>query len=137
MVSLHLEMAHDVIESQTFLWSYRIINIIYTSSYIGSTGKSTIFKSIQYNTKDPKSEFNEEKFDALSTIRQNLVAAILVLLKKSQEIYDQYIVEEYVWLKWMIKNVSDIQLIVNYGSDSIDEYNEEMQQLGQAIYDCW
>ncbi len=53
----------------------------------GSSGKEDLFKSLKIITKDQHME--TETTEARRVIRQNCVAGILTLLKKSQELYDE------------------------------------------------
>eukprot|EP01083_Nonionella_stella_P065273 170891_1 len=104
----------------------------------GSSGKSTLFKSLKIITKDQNME--TETTEARHVIRQNCVAGILTLLKKSQELYDEKPEQNGACLVNMDEEiVSAIQLVVNYGSESFSEaleYNE-VQELGRSIYMLW
>eukprot|EP01083_Nonionella_stella_P009397 27105_1 len=104
----------------------------------GSSGKSTLFKSLKIITKDQNME--TETTEARHVIRQNCVAGILTLLKKSQELYDENPEQNGCCLVNMDDEiVSAIQLVVNYGSESFSEvldYNE-VSELGKAIYMLW
>eukprot|EP00488_Nonionellina_sp_1-RS-2012_P001017 TRINITY_DN1616_c0_g1_i1.p1 TRINITY_DN1616_c0_g1~~TRINITY_DN1616_c0_g1_i1.p1 ORF type:complete len:238 (+),score=67.57 TRINITY_DN1616_c0_g1_i1:169-882(+) len=81
-----------------------------------------------------------ETTEARHVIRQNCVAGILTLLKKSQELCDDSPEQNGSCLVNMDDEiVSAIQLVVNYGSESFSEaldYNE-VQELGRAIYMLW
>lgn len=100
----------------------------------GSSGKSTLFKSLKIITKDQNME--TETTEARHVIRQNCVAGILTLLKKSQELYDHNPEQNGSCLVNMDDEiVSAIQLVVNYGSESFSEvldYNE-VEELGMFI----
>ena len=101
----------------------------------GSSGKSTLFKSLKIITKDQNME--TETTEARHVIRQNCVAGILTLLKKSQELYDHNPEQNGACLVNMDDEiVSAIQLVVNYGSESFSEvldYNE-VEELGIFLY---
>eukprot|EP01084_Bolivina_argentea_P046130 84932_1 len=125
----------------------------------GCVGKSAVFKSIKRTVEGP---LTDELSEGRHVIRQNLIAGILTLLKKSQELYDIYnenfnsdqkynkdIIHNYEGfadknlLKCFIQLnediISKIQLIVNYGSESFTEvldYNE-LKQLGIALNNIW
>eukprot|EP01084_Bolivina_argentea_P048372 89132_1 len=82
----------------------------------GSSGKSTLFKSLKIITKDQNMEM--ETTEARHVIRQNCVAAILTLLKKSQELYDENPEQNGCCLVNMDDEiVSAIQLVVKYVSE--------------------
>jgi len=104
----------------------------------GSSGKSTLFKSLKIITKDQNME--TETTEARHVIRQNCVAGILTLLKKSQELYDHNPEQNGSCLVNMDDEiVGAIQLVVNYGSESFSEvldYNE-VEELGRSIFMLW
>ena len=96
----------------------------------GSSGKSTLFKSLI----DIHQPFTERDcIESLHVIRQNIVAGILTLLKKSQELYEKDQSKNAPCLVQMTDDiVSAIQIIVNFGAESFTEaldYNE-VQVLG-------
>lgn len=97
----------------------------------GSSGKSTLFKSLKIITKDQN--MVTEQTESRHVIRQNCVAGILTLLKKSQELYDADPQQNAQCLVTMEDRIVEaIQLVVNYGSESFSdvlEY-EEVQALG-------
>eukprot|EP01083_Nonionella_stella_P205875 749310_1 len=104
----------------------------------GASGKSTLFKSLKIITKDQN--MDNEIIETRHVIRQNCVAGILTLLKKSEELYNgnpEY--NEACLVNMDEEIVSAIQLVVNYGSESFSEaleYNE-VQELGRSIYMLW
>ena len=97
----------------------------------GSSGKSTLFKSLKIITKDQN--MVTEQTESRHVIRQNCVAGILTLLKKSQELYDADPQTNALCLVNMEDRIVEaIQLVVNYGSESFSDVLdfEEVQQLG-------
>lgn len=104
----------------------------------GSSGKSTLFKSLKIITKEP--HVASDTFEARHVIRQNCVAGILTLLKKSQEMYDMDKVNNAACQVDMSENVVDnIQLVVQYGSEAFSEELDyaEVEALGKAIHFIW
>jgi len=104
----------------------------------GSSGKSTLFKSLKIITNDQN--MDTETIESRHVIRQNCVAGILTLLKKSQELYDSEPERNSQCLVTMDDEiVQAIQLVVNYGGENFSEmldYNE-VQELGRAIFMLW
>jgi len=104
----------------------------------GSSGKSTLFKSLKIITNDQN--MDTETIESRHVIRQNCVAGILTLLKKSQELYDSQPERNSQCLVTMDDEiVQAIQLVVNYGGENFSEmldYNE-VQELGRAIFMLW
>jgi len=104
----------------------------------GSSGKSTLFKSLKIITND--TNVQTEQSESRHVIRQNCVAGILTLLKKSQELYDaDPHANEGCLVKMQDNIVEAIQLVVNYGSESFSDVldDEEVQQLGESIRILW
>jgi len=104
----------------------------------GSSGKSTLFKSLKIITQDQN--VHTEQTESQHVIRQNCVAGILTLLKKSQELYDANPEANSKCLVNMEDRIVEaIQLVVNYGSESFSDVLdfEEVQQLGESIYLLW
>jgi len=104
----------------------------------GSSGKSTLFKSLKIITKDQN--MDTETMESRHVIRQNCVAGILTLLKKSQELYDH----DREANKKCLVNMDDeivvaIQLVVNYGGENFSEMldYEEVEELGKSIFMLW
>eukprot|EP01084_Bolivina_argentea_P281153 481000_1 len=102
------------------------------------SGKSELFRSLKIITRDQniETETAEERY----TIRQNCVAGILTLLKKSQELYDENPEQNDCCFVNMDDEIGNaIQLVVNYGSESFSEVldHNEVRELGQAIYMLW
>lgn len=100
----------------------------------GSSGKSTLFKSLKIITND--TNVQTEQSESRHVIRQNCVAGILTLLKKSQELYDaDPHANEGCLVKMQDNIVEAIQLVVNYGSESFSDVldDEEVQQLGLCL----
>eukprot|EP01084_Bolivina_argentea_P222646 376802_1 len=129
---------------------------------LGSSGvgKSSVFKSVKFNTHDPNMETERE--ESRHVIRQNLVAGMLSLLTKSQLLYESYnpsynmdqkynsdIIHGYKGLsdenllKCLVnmddQTISAIQLCVNYGTESFSEVLDysEVNELGKAIDMLW
>lgn len=103
---------------------------------LGTThsGRSTLFKSLKLITNDWKMD-TEERIELRHVIRQNCVAGILTLLKKSQELYDSDRECHRQCLVAMDDEiVRAIQLVVNYGGENFSEQlnYDEVQQLGMA-----
>eukprot|EP01084_Bolivina_argentea_P281664 481957_1 len=116
----------------------------------GSSGKATIFKQLKYihndscNHKkddtgtcgDCNLDNNNEYKESIHVIRQNCVAGMLTILRKSQELYDE---NPELYGKCLVnmddQTVADIQLIVNYGSESFSEALDYIQvtESGKAI----
>jgi len=112
----------------------------------GSSGKSTLFKSLQIL--DAKQEQNNVadgvltgiRQNTIHVIRQNCVAGILTLLKKSQELYDHDPDQNGACLVNMDDEiVSAIQLVVNYGPETFSDMVDwsEVAELGRAVYMLW
>jgi len=104
----------------------------------GSSGKSTLFKSLKIITNDQN--MDTETMESRHVIRQNCVAGILTLLKKSQELYDH----DPEGNKACLVNMDDeivvsIQLVVNYGGENFSEMldYQEVEELGKAIFMLW
>ena len=101
----------------------------------GSSGKSTLFKSLKIikNEENAPNEIAESRH----VIRQNCVYAILTLLKKSQELYDENPEQNGACLVNMDDEIVEaIQLVVNNASDSFSEVLDygELQKLGVFAY---
>ena len=104
----------------------------------GSSGKSTIFKSLRSITGNPFEE--SELAESRHVIRQNCVAGILTILKKSQELYDEDNDANGACLVNMDDDIiSSIQMIVNFGSESFTEALDysAVEQLGRSIFMLW
>jgi len=104
----------------------------------GSSGKSTLFKSLKIITQDQN--VLTEQTESRHVIRQNCVAGVLTLLKKSQELYDANPEANARCLVTMEDRIVEaIQLVVNYGSESFSDVldYEEVQQLGHSIHLLW
>ena len=96
----------------------------------GHSGKSTIFKSLR----DIHEKYEESDFiESRHVIRQNLVAGMLTLLKKSQILYE---LDSDKYANCLLEMTDDIveaiQLIVNHGSESFTEALDytEVEKLG-------
>jgi len=103
---------------------------------IGGSGKSTLFKSLKciHNHGFTPNEFAESKI----VIRQNLVAGIITLLQKSQELYESN--HEYFKLDITNENIlSCVQVIASFAKEtfSSDLNWNETQKLGIAIKKMW
>eukprot|EP01084_Bolivina_argentea_P269864 458756_1 len=127
--------------------------ILFLSS--SSCGKSIIFKTIILLTNSNPDQSNDEMFhqECTHAVRQNCVAGMLVLLKKSQELYDEDPVKYSSCLVNMDDNtICDIQTIVDFGSETFTEsewnnisnsyqpkpFNyDAMKKLGQSISNIW
>ena len=77
----------------------------------------------------------EDLSQSRHVIRQNCVAGILTLLKKSQELYDTDPIANgpcFFSQKMVLSLVDAIQLVVNYGPASFTQEldHEEVEQLG-------
>eukprot|EP01083_Nonionella_stella_P071458 191950_1 len=104
----------------------------------GSSGKSTLFKSIRI-INEGKLDHNELQ-NALPVMRRNCVAGILNMLKNSQKMFEKdpgQNAECVVELNDQI--IGAIQIIVNFGSETfkhpLDE--EELAQLSTSISLLW
>merc|ERR1712228_351137 len=104
----------------------------------GSSGKSTLFKSLKIITKEPHME--TETAEARHVIRQNCVAGILTLLKKSQELWEKNEAKNIDCLVNMDQETVDhITNVVQYGSETFSEVldHAEVASLGKSIYFLW
>ena len=104
----------------------------------GSSGKSTLFKSLKIITKEPHME--TETAEARHVIRQNCVAGILTLLKKSQELWEKNEAKNIDCLVNMDQETVDhITNVVQYGSETFSEVldHAEVASLGISIYFLW
>jgi len=104
----------------------------------GSSGKSTLFKSLKIITNDQN--MDTETIESRHVIRQNCVAGILTLLKKSQELYDSDPEGNSQCLVTMDDEIVQyIQLVVNYGGENFSEMLDyaEVQELGRGIFMLW
>ena len=98
----------------------------------GSSGKSTLFKSLKIITNEPHME--TETSEARHVIRQNCVAGILTLLKKSQELWEANNEQNSVCLVDMNEEtVQDITLVVQYGSESFSESLDDAEVAALGI----
>merc|ERR1712228_607296 len=104
----------------------------------GLSGKSTLFKSLKIITKEPHME--TETAEARHVIRQNCVAGILTLLKKSQELWEKNEAKNIDCLVNMDQETVDhITNVVQYGSETFSEVldHAEVASLGKSIYFLW
>merc|ERR1719216_457367 len=104
----------------------------------GSSGKSTLFKSLKIITKEPHME--TETAEARHVIRQNCVAGILTLLKKSQELWEKNEAKNIDCLVNMDQETVDhITNVVQYGSETFSDALDyaEVTSLGTSIYFLW
>lgn len=104
----------------------------------GSSGKSTLFKSLKII--NDESHITTETSEACHVIRQNCIAGILTLLKKSQELYEADAAENGDCLVDMTEEtVQNITYVVQYGSESFSETvdDEGIAQLGVAVHALW
>ena len=99
----------------------------------GSSGKSTLFKNLKIISTKPEEYDSSVLVESRHVIRQNIVAGILTILKKSQELYEMDQEENGACLVSMDEDIIRcIQMIVNYGGESFTEALDfvEMEQLG-------
>ena len=116
----------------------------------GASGKSTLFKQLGwlYGIDDKDKNFTTTEGDErLCTIRQNMTQNIVVLLRKSQELYDLdnktykdcFVDFERNESKNIIKN---IKLVASFQNENFQLYHTdktrtEIEALGQAIAELW
>eukprot|EP00484_Ammonia_sp_Unknown_P025495 CAMPEP_0197025518 /NCGR_PEP_ID=MMETSP1384-20130603/5824_1 /TAXON_ID=29189 /ORGANISM="Ammonia sp." /LENGTH=480 /DNA_ID=CAMNT_0042454053 /DNA_START=64 /DNA_END=1506 /DNA_ORIENTATION=- len=109
----------------------------------GSSGKSTLFRQLKciHGPGFQQAEMVESKV----TIRYNCVAGILMLLKKSQELFEadrQLHSDTFIDLDGQYKQIiPHIHLVLKYNNVSFEEEQKldfaEVAQLGEAIKVLW
>ena len=119
------QKAHEGIEDR-LIESYRADNKVKKLLLLGSgsSGKSTIFRQLKcvYKSGFEESDFNE----FIPIIRRNLVSAILILLKKTQQLYEMDEKENsdcYIDLDNISESIlTAIQSIANFGKEDFADY---------------
>eukprot|EP01084_Bolivina_argentea_P281665 481961_1 len=107
----------------------------------GSSGKSTLFKQIKCIHGEGFDE--TELAECTHVIRQNIVAGILTILRKSQELFDRDSNKNAnCGVNMDDSNICDaIQLVVDFSAESFANENlpevDKMRSLGESIGMLW
>ena len=129
------EIEQDLMNSKTQRNSAKTILLLGTES----SGKSDLLKSLGIMSNERNIEEQKEGPESTGDcceIRRNCVAAMLTLLKKSQELYDADPAANGKCLVTMKDSIAEtIQMIVNYGSESFSDVSDqqEVEELGLSL----
>jgi len=117
----------------------------------GASGKSTLFKQLGwlYGVKEADKNYTDtDAEDRLAKIRENMSQNIVVLLKKSQELYDRDNIK-YIECKVDFNNknddrvktiIKDIQYVAQFQNVQFIETQkteQELALLGESIHRLW